>query len=384
MRRIDRIGLRHFVPFLVIVGLMIAAPSRAQTSLWPGEKIQEGGGHQALVRFWKGRSDKPLVVFVPGALFTARIAYGHPGSDEKGFLAYWLSQEGYSVLAISYPIQTRRPIFTNIDPAFSVRDWGRQTAEISRRYIEAEGLRREVIVLGWSMGGKIVQSINAAVRENNLNLLVYVSLAATPPLPELAGGWQRIKPTDKGLADRRYDFPGWYALVREAGELNDHVIIPEDVFLNDYVGDIPINIQGFPIRYARGAFVPALETGLEDDGSFSYADYPLVAVMLHDGASDAGHVLTDLGTWGLFIVNKIDRDYLKTLDAESLPPSRWRALINLVRGAPSQLSATVHGNHVFFVGRAGAQQTAENVQILEEAARGLKAELAALSGLPVP
>jgi len=145
-------------PFFAVA--LLSQVSVAATR-WPNEEIRVGAGHPALVHFNKGAPDKPLVVFVPGSLFTARIAYGHPGSNDKDFLGYWLHSEGYSSLAVSYPIDTANPITDTVDPAFTIRDWGQQVAEIAKQYVDENKPNGHIIVLGWSMGG-IAESVNGA------------------------------------------------------------------------------------------------------------------------------------------------------------------------------------------------------------------------------
>lgn len=110
-------------------------------SLYPGEERVEAAGHPAVIRFIKGEPNKPLLVFVPGTNHMARIAYGgHEGYRETDFLAYWLHQEGYNFLGISYPLDTESGVFAEPQPDFTVREWGRQTIELAKRTLESHNL----------------------------------------------------------------------------------------------------------------------------------------------------------------------------------------------------------------------------------------------------
>jgi hypothetical protein len=85
---------------------MLAASLPAEA--FEGEEVMTGGGYPALVKFVPGEPDQALVVFVPGAHHTARIAYGgHEGSQDEDFLAHWLVEEGYNFLGVSYPSRPR-------------------------------------------------------------------------------------------------------------------------------------------------------------------------------------------------------------------------------------------------------------------------------------
>ena len=102
-------------------------------------------------------------MFITGGGVLARIAYGHPGGRACDFLAYWLHQEGFASLALSYPMRQSR-YSTGHHPDFSVVDWGEQSAEIIALHVKAHELPRRVIVMGWSMAGRIAEPITAALR----------------------------------------------------------------------------------------------------------------------------------------------------------------------------------------------------------------------------
>ncbi|MEQ5842232.1 hypothetical protein [Paraburkholderia acidicola] len=63
------------------------------------------------------------------------------------------------------------------------------------------------------------------------------------------------------------------------------------------------------------------------------------------------------------------------VDLNAMPRARWLALIDLVRGAPQRLSIEMNGDHFFFIGAAGARETARAIQTLDDRVAGFKSQL---------
>jgi hypothetical protein len=63
-----------------------------------------------------------------------------------------------------------------------------------------------------------------------------------------------------------------------------------------------------------------------------------------------------------------------------LPEEKWRALLTLVRNAPTQPSRTINGDHYFFFGESGARVTADAIYALEQEVHGFKSTLGFLLG----
>jgi hypothetical protein len=349
-----------------------------------GEEIRTGGGYPALVKFIAGEPDEALVVFVPGAQHTARIAYGgHEGARDEDFLAHWLVEEGYNFLGISYPIATENPVMKEAHPEFTARDWGRQAAEITKQFVEERGLSGPIIVIGWSMGGKIVQPVSEAAEEAGLDLDFYLSFAATPPLTGAISMTQEITMAPSGYADRSNLYPGWMEqLAANNADNQGRIVIDEESYLADYVGDIPINLQGYGLRYRDGEFVRDHWADIQDYKSYDFAGLPMIAMLMPNAAADGRHALTDEANWGLFLVNKIMHGDIggSGVDLEAMPEDRWFALIDLVHEAPQRLSVEINGNHFFFVGEAGAREAARAVKTVEHRVHAFRAELADLLG----
>jgi hypothetical protein len=350
--------------------------------LYPGEEMRIGDGYPSLVKFFKGDPAKPMVVFAPGAWHLGRISYGNPSSNEKDFLAHWLQQKGYPFAAISYPVDN--PVYKGTYPEFSIRNWGRQGAEITKQLIDENKLSSHVILLGWSNGGKIPQSYNVAARRLGITVDFYVSLSATTPLPgQIPGGFKLVKPSEKGLA-RLGVLNRWFTtLIKEQNELNGHTIIPEDIYLKEFIGDFPVGLLGAAVRYRDGLWVHDEAEGFRDSGVFRFAEFPLVTLVLADYPSEGRHALTDKGAWGLFIAQKIYLGYVvgNKVNVSKLAPEKWQELIEVTQEAPDRLTTTVHGNHLFFIGEKGASRLADNIEQLESKVKELKAEIGDLIGV---
>jgi hypothetical protein len=104
-----------------------------------------------LIRFEKSAHDQPLVVFVPGTSFLARIAYGLPAGRPTDFLGHWLVEAGFPFLGVSYPLDN--PVYPTTYPNFTITDWGRQVAEAARHVIDANGLGNRIIAI-WLEHGR--------------------------------------------------------------------------------------------------------------------------------------------------------------------------------------------------------------------------------------
>ena len=377
------IGVSSLAVFLMLFSLAVPADA---SGLYAGERLQEAAGFPAITYFLKGNKDAPLVVFIPGAHHMARVAYGgHAGAFEKDFLAYWLLQKGYNFLAVSYPIDIARGGMETNHPDFMIRDWGAQAAALARKTIDENGLGNRVIVLGWSMGGKVAQSVNEAARNENLDLDFYVSFAATPALPGMIALTREYPMLESGYADRRKNFDGWWKQVAANNERHGREIVSEDIFKNEYQGDIPINLQGYGQQYKDGKYVMDALATQADAKPFSFGDFPLVAMIIPDGRADRRHALVDKAAWSLYNANTIFKRYLSAnkVSVNDLSDAKWQSLLFVTRTIDERLYRTINGNHFFFVGEFGARATADAVELLEDRVGGLKEELSAILNVKI-
>ncbi|MCK0209199.1 hypothetical protein MWN33_14280 [Starkeya koreensis] len=358
----------------------------ASAPLFAGEVATEAAGRPAITKFVKGDPAKALIVFIPGSNHLARIAYGgHKGSRPEDFLAHWVQQSGYNFLAISYPLDVKSGVFPKPQPDFTVRDWGRQAMELARRAIDENQLKGRVIVVGWSMGGKIAQSAYAAAKDQKIDLDFYLSFAATPAIPGVVNPDRKFEMLPSGYASRRKDQANWFSQVQTDSRIAGHEIIPKEIYYNDYIGDGSINVEGYKLRYRDGAFAGDLMEGTQDNGAFALEDFPLVAMILNDSPEDARHNVTDLANWSFYNANTIFNRYIagNKVKPEALPPEKWRGVIELTRTSPELLSVSVPGNHFFFLGEAGARQTAQAIETLEQKVHAFRDSLSGMVGVTI-
>jgi hypothetical protein len=102
--------------------------------------------------------------------------------------------------------------------------------------------------------------------------------------------------------------------------------------------------------------------------------------MTHASPLDARHALTDRSTWGAYITQQLCETLVfSRADAlAALPAETWALLVEQVSQAVPRLSATLPGNHMFFVGENGARRTAQTLKHLRQAAADVAAEISRL------
>ena len=345
-------------------------------ALYPGETLEQAAGFPVLVRFVPARPDSPLVVFITGGGVLARIAYGHPGGRPADFLGHWLQREGLAMLALSYPMGV--PPFTAAYPAFGVPDWAEQSAEIVARHVAAHRLPNKVVVLAWSMAGRVAEPLTVRLRQRGVAVELLVALAASPAMPNLLPGLDALRPAPSGLARVEGAYLAWLQrCLAEQGRLAGHPIVPPDRFAAEFAGDFPIGLAASAMRYEDGAFVHAPQRDADETGAFAYGQYPPLAVLTHDSPVDPHHALVDRAVWGFYLTQQLAQAYLfqRVADIGELAPEQWQAIVRLIHGAPERLTLTMPGNHMFFVGEAGARQTVAALQELRARAASLGAEL---------
>ena len=354
-------------------------------ALYAGEELRVAAGFPALTCLRPGRPDRPLVVFVTGGGVLARIAYGHEGAPPADFLAHWLVAAGYSFLGVSYPLGNA--VFAQTYPDFTVQDWAAQTAELTETAIEAHGLERRVLVLGWSMAGRIAGPLQRRMQERGLALELFVAMAATPAVPGLLPVLHQLRPAASGLADAGGSFVAWLQRCLQAqNALAGRVLIPDQRFLTEYIGDYPVNLAATALRYRAGRFVLDPQADEADTGVWDYPGFPALAVLTHNSSIDARHALTDRANWSLHLTQSLAARQLWRAadDLTKLSRAEFARLLDRVGSAPDLLSMRVQGSHLFFVGEAGAKATVDALETLRERASALDASLAQLLGRAEP
>lgn len=348
--------------------------------LYPREELTEAAGYPALVRFEPGRRELPLVVFVTGGGVLGRIAYGPPGGRAADFLCHWLHAEGFASLVLSYPIDSRA-VFDAVFPQFSITDWAEQSAEIVARYVDRNGLPENAIVLGWSMAGRIAEPLHAALRRKGMGIELFVAMAAASALPNTLPGLDGLKPAANGLAAIKGAYLDWLIqCLADQNRAAGHVVLDAEGFTREMTGDFPVGLAASAMRYRSGIFVSDPAGDALEVGTAQYADFPPLALMTHSSPVDARHALTDRSTWGAYITQQLCETlvFSRRDKLAALPAEKWALLVEHVRDAAERLSATLAGNHMFFLGEDGARRTVQTLKLLRQTAADVRGELSRL------
>ncbi|MFG1397969.1 hypothetical protein [Roseixanthobacter pseudopolyaromaticivorans] len=348
--------------------------------LFPGEELTEAAGYPALVRFEPGRPDLPVVVFVTGGGVLGRIAYGPPGGRAADFLCHWLHEEGFPSLVLSYPIDNSG-VFDAPFPQFSVTDWAEQSAEIIARYVDRNGLRGNAIVLGWSMAGRIAEPLHAALRSRGKGIELFVAMAGASALPNTLPGLDHLKPAASGLASIRGAYLDWLLrCLADQNVVDGHSALEADEFVREMTGDFPVGLAASAMRSKNGVFIHEPAEDAREIGTAQYRAFPPLALMTHASAIDARHALTDRSTWGVYITQQLCEGlvFSQSEKLAALSPGKWASLVEHVENAARRLSATLPGNHMFFLGENGARRTVQTLKLLRQTAADVADEISHL------
>ncbi len=331
--------------------------------LYPHEALIEAAGYPALVRFDPVRSRYPLVVFMTGGGVLGRIAYGPPEGRASDFLCHWLRAEGFASLALSYPLDMAA-VFATTFPNFTISDWAEQSAEIIARHIDLHGLPDSVVVLGWSMAGRIAEPLHAALQRRGKTVGLFIAMAGASALPNTLPGLNQLKPAASGLASLQGVFLNW--LLQSVADMNrftGRTVLDPNLFAGEMTGDFPIALAASGMRLRNGTFVPDAAGDALEIGAARYRSFPPLALMTHDSPTDARHALLDRSSWGLYITQQICETlvFSRAERLAALSPGNWSALREQVRNAALNLSVTLPGNHMFFLGEGGARRAAQTV-----------------------
>lgn len=352
------------------------------TSLYPGESLANVAGFPTLYHFQPASAEnahkrRPLIVCVSGALHLARIFYGgHSGSKSSDFVSHWLSENGYGVLSLSYPLETEPEIMPPTAARFRIPDWGRQAAATTRKIIDEKDLGDPSIVLiSWSMGGRIVVPFNIAAKELGLHVQQYISFAATPGFSTIRPPMPGLTCTDSGYFQVPPRLDNFERQVSEMEELNGHTIIPRDIYRREYVGATPVNLIGLGLKYDGSGFVRDEIPHEEDSQVLNIANLPFITALYPTSILDASHAMTDRAGWGFLMTYSLESFIGKQGLRNAKESSSWEALLDLVQSAPKDLCLPVPGNHFFFIGEQSARNTAEMVDELIGRAYNFQAHL---------
>ena len=352
---------------------------------YPNERLVEEAGVSLLVHQQQGEPGEPLVVFLPGAIHLARVAYGHPGCRPEDFLAHWVAEKGWSFLAVSYPLDLVEPVFDDVDPDLGLAAFARAVAGAIDT-MKAAGDPSSVTVLGWSAAGNIAPRLRTELESRGIQLELFVALAATPAIPGLIFGsaaqaeaWASAEGsfTKAGLLAHeglRSFLPELVATDRRYGR----TVIGQDVYERQYLGDMPLNLfPGLDVQRQNGRVVQDYDGPLAESRANVWAEYPLVASLQPTWVTDARHAVTDRHNWGLVVTNTLQASLVDVIGG--LSEVAWQTLATLISSAPERLNRVIEGGHMFFVGDEGAKETIDIVAAMRNEAALIRRELAALT-----
>lgn len=355
--------------------------------LYPGEILDTVCGfptisyYSPIIDRSTGKAPNPLIVCVTGGLHLARPFYGgHEGSKEKNFLTYWLNHAGFNVLSLSYPTESDPEIMPPSASGFRIPDWGKQAATTAKKIIDAGELPTSSIVLiSWSMGGRMVVPFNISARELGLDVQQYIAFAASPGL---GATWPL--PQDLVCSKSGYFFipslvDGWSRQLSEMEEINGgQEIIPRGIYRREYLGAAPVNLIGLRLAYdGSGSFIEDRTTHEEETKVFDIANFPLISSLFPTSVRDSTHALVDRATWGFFLTYKLE-SMIQKQKLIGIGEVKWGKLLEMIHQAPERLCRPVEGNHFFFIGEKSACDIAGKVVQLIEDGQAFQEELLGL------
>ncbi|MET4483671.1 thioesterase domain-containing protein [Bradyrhizobium sp. F1.13.3] len=356
-----------------------------RSALFPAEYCSKIESVPLLAYCRPGDVKKPLVLFLTGGGVLARVAYGHPGGNEKDFLDYWLDRQGWGLLTATYPGD--HPVFTTPKADLGLEAWASTLAALVTETV-GEGSKRPIIACGWSMGGRLAFALTRALRLREHALQYFVSFCATPPFPRIDGGstppesllsngfWNISTATrDGSTRDER-----WLDELFAIAELEGHSVIEPQVFQDFYRSNVPVGLWGPELDpFFEGEPPQDVSRALRGARSFSGDDYPICAAIVPVDARDYRHALADEAVWGSITVKSLLHNVLPKLAPSRLPIHDWVRLRACVVDVPRRLTRHLPGGHFFFVGARGARATVAHLIELRDEVQRLEAVFGTLN-----
>ena len=352
--------------------------------LFPVEVLDHVTDLPCLYRYIPADKTKPLVVLIPGGAHTARIFYGgHLGHDPEDFLATWLTTMGFGALGISYPLENEPELMPAVAPGFRINEWGRQSAEVTKKVVDENQLCGDVVLVGWSMGGRLLVPYSRAARNLGLKVQLFVSLSATPGLPGIRPPPPGMRCTKAGYATFTTMPDLFMAQLHEQEHINNgKVIIPPQIYFKQYYGHTPVSLLGWSLKFnGESGFADDKWSSVEDAAAHDFACLPWISTLWPTSQLDARHGLSDKATWAFMLTQRLTATFERMPQLPAASSSRWNdEILGFVHSAAESLSASVRGNHYMFIGRSGAKATAEGIVQHVKAANALESQLTKLSG----
>lgn len=349
--------------------------------MFAGEAIVDVDGFPVLIHFRSGDPAMPLVVFVPGAGHLGRVAYGTPNTASDDFLAHWIEETGHPFLAVSAPIE--HPVFSEVYPALSSRDWGRLVAATARGVVDENGLSDRIVCVGWSAAGNMCWPVTTSAADHDLRVALFIALSSNPPMPGISPQYTEIllkAHCDNGMADVAGLMPFFRAALGVQNSLAGHEIISGSEYRDAFLGNFPVNTVATPVRFRESGFVVDVAEATRDMGTFEFRGFPPVGVITHDSATDDQHSMKDVSQWSVYVAQVLYAEYRQLLGSDVADETVWARVRDLVRQAPQRMHREVHGGHLCFIGKDGARAVANSIVDLIAESNEQRTELrAALS-----
>lgn len=391
------------------------------SKLYDGESLGNVAGHPCVYQYLPPTSSRtpispysprPLVVFIPGAAHLARIAYGvpsHPSHTPSDFLAHHLNDIGYPFLGISYPLESGETTpnaeaittesSTSLMPPtaynFRTSEWGKQAAEVTKKTIIEYHLSNDVVLISWSMGGRMVVPYTQHAKSLGLNVKTLFAFAASPGFQTSNPPRQDAEITKNGYAflGGKWEEPFLKMIHIQQDECEyGREVLPDAIWRRDYFGHIPVSLTDWKLRSVKSKDDTHFEFVEDYWQSFIDSDTPNVAnlpdwivSMYANTVMDAKHTLGDRANWNYLLTQKI----MSRVDAargrlakegRNLTDEHWQQLVRLVHSLPDRLSQEMPGTHFFFLGSTGAQRAATTIHRFLRITDQLESELRDILG----
>lgn len=332
-------------------------------SLFPHESLQQIYDFEFLTYLKEGDPKKPLIVFFPGWAHLARIAYG--GADiipSKNSLAQAFHEEGYSFLAISYPLENK--VYSTIYPQLKIKEWAQAAAVIVQSIFKRTPYPY-LISIHWGAAGHLINRFKQTTQLLRLSHLFSISLEATPPLLIYHKLAQEAEILNNGLVSlSSHYYPMW---MQQIEAMLGKSIDPkryEELFL----GAIPINLLGTSLVYQGGQIQDDIASSMEDRQSFNFAQSTLVVSISGNLQQAPYHPILDQMTWSHINIRKIYHSYLLPLfsQIQQLPDNQWHQLLILLEAFTKRAAYSVDGNHFFLINKSCTHQVVKVMQTAEK------------------
>lgn len=342
-------------------------------ALFPGERIVAGPHHPVLCHHRPGDGARPLVILAPGGGHLGRVYYGHPGAEPRDFLCDWLERDGHELLALSYA--SDHPANPAPCQGMTILEWAADFAAAAARFA-APG--RELLLVGWSMAGRLARPFRMAAMAHGLRCDRMISLAASAQLPKLTsatGPEERLTPD--GFWDGEARGAPWRAAIDGLRQPCGRQPIAQADYARHYRCNNPVALRGEPRTQPPSMTLEALSSSLQ---GFDYAGYPLVGAVIPTRREDGRHAITDRMTWGFLNAQMLFCEADRRIEGgtRAMDEAAWETLRALAAHAGDQLSRSVDGDHFFFIGERGARAAAAAIGELLAAMEPVRVWRAAL------